>query len=179
LISSILFVSAPFAIELVGGPQFAPSVDVLRILAVGAPATFLVAVWAFALLSLRRYRELIVANAVIVVVAVALCLVLIPPLGAKGAATVTASLEVILAGGYAFALTRADKELRPRLERVPRIALAFAPAFALALILPVHPVAAAVIGVLTFALLLKLLRVLPEELFEAVLHRRRPAGGVQ
>jgi len=167
-----LFVGAPFAIEVVGGPDFAPSVTVLRILALGVPATFLVATWSFALLSLKRYRELIIVNGLVVATAIGLCLALIAPYGADGTAVVTATLEVVLASGYAVALMRWRRDLRPRLERVPRIALALAVAFALGLLAPVYPVAGVAVGLLTFALLLKAFGALPEELFHALAGRR-------
>jgi O-antigen/teichoic acid export membrane protein len=163
-----LFVGGPFAVEVVGGPDFTPSVTVLRILALGVPATFLVATWAFALLSLKRYRELILVNGLVVALAIGMCAVLIPLYGARGAAIVTASLELLLACSYVVALTHRHPELRPRMERVPRIVLALASAFALALLLPLHPVAAVAAGLLTYALLLKALGVLPDELLHAV-----------
>ncbi|HEY7933294.1 MAG TPA: polysaccharide biosynthesis C-terminal domain-containing protein [Solirubrobacteraceae bacterium] len=167
-----LFVGAPFAIEVLGGASFHPSVAVLRILALGVPATFLVATWAFALLSLKRYRELIVVNGVIVVLAIVLCAVLIPAFGARGGAIVTATLEVTLAIGYVFALTRGHPDLRPRLGQTPQIALALALAFAAALVLPVHPVIAVAIGSLVFAAILMTLGALPDELIQALAHRR-------
>jgi O-antigen/teichoic acid export membrane protein len=167
-----LFVGAPFAIKVVGGPDFVPSVEVLRILALGVPATFLVAVWAFALLSLKRYRELIVVNGCVVTVAIGLCVILIPPYGARGAAAVTATLEVVLACGYAATLMRGHRDLLPSIERVPRIVLALGAAFALALLLPIYSVAAVAVGLLAFVLLLKVLGGLPDELLHAIPGKR-------
>jgi O-antigen/teichoic acid export membrane protein len=167
-----LFVGAPFAVEVVGGSAFAPSVTVLRILALGVPATYLVATWSFALLSLKRYRELIVVNAVMVLTAIALCITLIPPYASHGAAIVTATLELLLASGYAIALMRRDRDLRPSLHQVPRIALALAVAFAVALVVPVPSVLAVMIALPVFAAMLAALGALPEELLEAVMRRR-------
>lgn len=172
-IALAMFVGAPFAIKVIGGPGFAPSVTVLRILAVGVPATYLVATWSFALLSLKRYRELIVVNGVMVVTAIALCVALIPPYASRGAAIVTATLEVLLASGYAIALMRHQRDLRPSLSQVPRIALALAVAFAVALIVPVPSILAVMIGLPIFAAMLAALGALPEELLQAVRDRRR------
>lgn len=169
-----LFVGAPFVVEVVGGRGFLPSVDVLRILGAGVFGTFLSTTWAFALLSLRRYRQLILANGAIVVLGVTLCVALIPPLGAKGAAIVTATLEIVLAGAYALALMRHYPELRPLLGQVPRIVLALCVAFAVGILLPVHPVAAFAASSLVFGVLLTALGALPQELIQAL--RTRTAG---
>lgn len=166
-----LFAGASFAVEVVGGPSFEPSVTVLRILATGVPATYLVATWSFALLSLKRYRELIVVNGVMVVTAILLCLALIPPLAADGAAVVTATLEVLLAAGYAIALMRSERGLRPSLQRVPRIGLALAVALAVALLAPLPSVAVGLIAPAVFVAMLAVLRTLPEELLQAARSR--------
>lgn len=163
-----LFVGAPFAIGVVGGPSFQPSVTVLRILALGVPATFVLAVWSFGLLSLKRYRQLVLVNALTVVTAIALCAALIPLYGARGAAVVTATLEVLLAAGYAVALARRRPDLHPQLGRVPRIAFALATSFAVALLLPVPSVAAAAVGVPMFLLLARTLGAVPHELLHAL-----------
>jgi O-antigen/teichoic acid export membrane protein len=163
-----LFVGAPFIVEVVGGHGFAPSVSVLRILGAGVAGTFLAATYAYALLSLKRYRALILANAAIVALGVALCLVLIPAYGAKGGAVLTATLEVVLAGGYALALMRAHPELRHSLALVPRIALALACAFAVGVLLPVHPVLAFAAASAVLATLLAALGAVPAELLQAL-----------
>jgi O-antigen/teichoic acid export membrane protein len=148
---------------------------VLRILALGVPATFVLAVWSFGLLSLKHYRQLVLVNALMVATAIGLCVVLIPPYGARGAAVVTAALEVLLAAGYAIALMRRRADLRPQLRRVPRIALALTVAFVLALLLPIPSVAAAALGVPTFLLLTRAFGAMPDELLQAVSRRRSEA----
>lgn len=170
-ISLALFVCAPFIVRVLGGKGFEPSVPVLHILAAGVPATFLALTWSFALLSLRRYRQMIFANGLVVVLAMVLCAVLIPPLGAKGAAIVTATLEFALAAGYAIALMRGRPELRPALGRAPRVALALACAFAVGLVLPVHPLAALAAASVAYVSLLFALRAVPEELLHVLRSR--------
>ena len=58
-----LAVAAPFAIEVVAGTGFEASVPVLRLQAVGLVTSFLMVTWTYALLSLRLYRPLLLANA--------------------------------------------------------------------------------------------------------------------
>jgi O-antigen/teichoic acid export membrane protein len=174
LFTLCIIVGAPFAVAVVGGPKFHASIEILQILGIGVVGTFLVATWSFALLTLRLYRDLIVVNAIILALAVVLSAVLIPADQAHGAAVVTATLEVLLAGGYYAVLSRRHPELRPSVRHVPRVALAFAVAFAIAAALPVHPVIAVAVGVVVLFGGLLALRVLPEEFLQAI--RLRPGG---
>lgn len=171
-LSLLVVVGAPFAVSVMGGPGYAGSAVVLRILGCGVIATFLAAVFAFALLALRMYRTLIILNAAIVALAVVLCTTLIPAHGAQGAAIVTLSLEVTLASAYAAALFRAQRELRPGLALAPRIAAALALAFAAALAVPLPSVPAAAVGSAVLAIAVVVLRAVPHELVRAL---RRPA----
>jgi O-antigen/teichoic acid export membrane protein len=168
-----LVVGAPFVVSVIGGRSYSGSVVVLRMLGVGVPFTFLVATWAFALLSLKLHRQLIVVNAFVVVLAIVLSVALIPAGGATGAAIVTVTLEIVLSGGYAVALFTSRRDLRPSLGQVPRIALALTVAFAVAVVSPVHPVGAVLAGSVVFVAGLRLLGALPDELVQAVAERLR------
>ena len=174
LFTLCVIVGAPFAVAVVGGPKFHASIEVLQILGIGVVGTFLVATWSFALLTLRLYRELIVVNAIVVALAIALSLLLIPSDQAHGAAVVTATLEILLAGGYYAVLSHRHPELRPSVRQVPRVALAFAFAFGVAFALPVHPVIAVAVGVVLLFGALLALHALPEEFLQAI--RLRPGG---
>jgi O-antigen/teichoic acid export membrane protein len=172
-LSLCLMMGAPFAVSVLGGAEFAPSVGVLRILGAGVPATFLVATYSFALLSLRLYRQLIVVNGLIVLAAVLLSVLLIPAGGAHGAALVTVSLEVLLAAGYLLSLMHLRGDLVPSLQRVPRIAAALAVAFAVSLVLDGHPVVSTIVGSAVLLIALLLFRAMPEELLLAARRARR------
>jgi O-antigen/teichoic acid export membrane protein len=174
LLSLCTITGAPFAVEVVGGPSFHPSSSTLQILAVGITGTFLVATWSFALLTLRLYRDLIVVNGLIVIIAVTLSVLLIPAYQAHGAAVVTATLEVALAAGYGIVLSVRRPELRPSLRGVPRVLLAFGIALAISEALPVGAVAGTVIAACVMFAGLLALRALPQEFLDAL--RRRTAG---
>jgi O-antigen/teichoic acid export membrane protein len=174
LFSVCVIIGAPFAVDVVGGSSFHPSIAVLQILGLGIIGTFLVAVWSFALLTLRLYRELIVANGIVVVLAVLMCVLLIPSHEARGAATVTATLEVVLACSYALVLSRRRPDLRPSLQLLPRVALAIGLAIGLGLILPVDSVLATAASVLVMLSCLAALRAFPAEFLQAL--RARPGG---
>jgi O-antigen/teichoic acid export membrane protein len=151
-----------------GDGGYAGATAVLRILGCGVAATFLAAVFAFALLSVRMYRSLITINAAMVVLAVVLCTVLIPGQGARGAAIATLSLEVALACAYALALFRARHDLRPRLGTAARTVVALGLAFAVAFAAPLSPLLAAAAGSATLAVAVVALHAAPRELWAAL-----------
>jgi O-antigen/teichoic acid export membrane protein len=171
-ISLLVVTGGPFAAKVLGGPQYPGAGDVLRILGTGIGCTFLVALFAFALLSLQRFRILIAINTAILLLSILLCMLLIPDHGARGGAIVTVSLEVTLACTYAFALFTGNADLRPALARSARILAALAVAFIVALAAPVSSLASAVIGTAVLVPAVVALRALPPELLDAL--RRRP-----
>jgi hypothetical protein len=114
------------------------------------------------------YRALIAINAAMVTLAAVLCLTLIPPYGARGAAFVTLSLEVVLALSYGTVLLRTHAELRPSLALPARILLALALGFTAALALPLAPLLAAGAGSIVLALATVVLRAFPSELVSAL-----------
>jgi O-antigen/teichoic acid export membrane protein len=172
----VTLASAPFAIHVVGGKEFEPASGVLRILAAGMPATFLLATWAFALLSLRLYRQLVIASGTAVALALVLSGALIPSLGAKGAGITTAVLEVVLAALYGTLLMRARPDLRVSARVVPRFAVAAAAGAAAALFLPVHPLLAAGASAALFLGIMLALGAVPAEIFQALRGGLRARG---
>jgi O-antigen/teichoic acid export membrane protein len=172
LVALCLAIGAPVAIEVVGGPKFAPAAPLLAIQGVGLGASFVGAVWAYGLLSLHRYREILTINLTALLVGGGSIAVLVSIDGARGASIATAAGEFVLAVMNGVALVRADPVLMPPLRVVPGIALATGAAVASTLAdLPVlGSVALAgaiyVVGVLA-------LGVVPEELLEQLPWRRR------
>jgi O-antigen/teichoic acid export membrane protein len=170
----VTFASAPFAIEVVGGEEFDESVSVLRLLAIGMPATFVVATLGFALLSTRLHRQLIVANGIALGLAILLSLLLIPSHGADGSAITTASLELVLATSYGVLLVRARPDLLAWPKRLPRAGFAAALALAAALLLQEHSIVAAAAATAVYLGALLVMRAVPEEIGQALRDRPRP-----
>ena len=165
-------VGAPFAIQVVAGDGFEDAVPVLRLLGVALVTSFLVATWSFALLSLRAHRELLICNA-IAAVATAVGVVALEPLaGAEGAAIATVGGEGLLALSYALALRRRRPDLTPGLAVLPKIAVAAAIGGA-AVLLPIHPLAAALVALGAYSGVALLLHAVPPEFLNAV-RRREP-----
>ncbi len=171
--SVCVVIGAPFAIHVLdlGAHQFNPSIPVLRILGGAIPATFLLATFSYTLLSLRLYRQLLIANVAILGLAVVLSAAIIPSLGAEGAAIVSLTLEIVLMSAYIIALASARPEVRPSLAGTERIVLSLALAFGAGAALASHPVVGVVVASTVLAVALLALRAVPAELLALV--RRR------
>lgn len=170
-----VFLGAGFAIKVIAGTGYQQSVEVLRILAVALLGTFVISARGYALLSLDRLRAMLVSNAVALVVVLACGVPLIDAYGAKGAAIAMVAAELTLAVCYERALTRE----RPLLRLGPRFVLrGLAPALAAgaaASVLGLPSVVAAVLGVALYLAALLALGIVPEEILQALLKRRRAA----
>jgi O-antigen/teichoic acid export membrane protein len=166
----VIIAGAPLAIDVVGGPGFEGATPVLRWLAGALLTSFLVATWSFALLSLERYRDLLVCNAIAVAATAGAVLALEPPLGPEGAAIGTVLGEGALAVAYLVALRRAAPELTPSFGVAGKALLA-AVAPAAALLLPVGPIVAGAVVAVLYVAGVVTLRAVPPELVRALLRR--------
>jgi O-antigen/teichoic acid export membrane protein len=171
LIALGLAVGAPFAIHVIAGHRFEESIGVLRWQALALVTSFLMVTWNFALLSLERYREILLANLLAAVIAIAGTLALAPPLGAKGAALATVGAEAALAGASLWFLHRARPALMPRLGVVPKVVAADAAGVAVALAVPLPAGALAIVAGAVYCGVVLALRAVPPELFDALRHR--------
>ena len=166
-------VGAELAIDVVAGAEFEPSVDVLQLQALALPASFLLAVWGFALLSLSFYRGILLANGAALVVSLTLSIVLGRSHGAEGAALATVFGETTLAVCYALTLLRRRPDLRFKLAIVPRVLAALAVGAAV-LLIPGLPLEVQLLGVAgVYAVAAWLLGAIPAEVGQAL----RPRGG--
>lgn len=141
-----LELGAGFIANVLGGHAAAPAAAVLRIQGLAVMGTFVAVACSFPMLSLRRHRELLLANAFGLIVTLALAISLVPGLHARGAAVATVGAELALATVTALGLVRARPELRLPLSVVP-IALACGGlADQIARLTGVHPVLEVLIG---------------------------------
>ena len=168
----VVFFGAEFAVKLVGGPEFAPSVDVLRILACALIGTFVIAARGYALLSLGRLRAMLVSNAIALAVVFAAGIPLISAHGAIGGAIALLAAELTLASCYELALTGDRAQLRPPLSFLARVALAVAVAGTVTALTGLPSLPAAALAAVVYALAAIALRVVPDEVRHALLSRR-------
>jgi O-antigen/teichoic acid export membrane protein len=119
-----LITGASFIISVVAGSKFDPSVDVLRIQGVALIATFVGALLGYALLSLGRYREVLLINLSVLLASGVLTGVLASKFGALGAASATTAVEILYTGMLATAVLRAGTRPQVSFARMPRAVLA-------------------------------------------------------
>jgi O-antigen/teichoic acid export membrane protein len=168
-----VIVGAPFAIHVVAGSSFDPSIPVLRIQGAAMAATFLVATWGYALLSLRRYKPLLLANGFALALTVGLTLALAPDHGARGAAVSMTITEVTLALVYIVVLTRARPDLRVSLRILPAVVAGAVIGGALALLSGIPSGAGIVVASVCYVAVLWLAGAIPSEVRDVL--RRRSA----
>jgi O-antigen/teichoic acid export membrane protein len=162
-IALALVLGAGFIIDVVAGPDFAPAAAVLRIQAVTVMVMFVMVSWSYALLSLRRHREILVITVVGLVINATLVAILGSSDGARGAAVATLVADltsVVLAGLY---LARTSPAMRPDLRVVPRMAIALAAGASVVLVPGVPDVVAMAVGALVYVAVLLALHAVPEE----------------
>jgi O-antigen/teichoic acid export membrane protein len=164
---------AQFVIHVVAGPEYAASAEVLQIQGVALVATFVLAGWGYALLAMKRYKEVLLANLLAFLVSCAATLTLASSHGAVGAAVATVCGETVLAVGSLVVLVRGHRELRPRLGIVLKVVLAAAPAVVLALLPGVPSLARALLALLAYGVVIVLTRAVPEEALELLPARMR------
>jgi O-antigen/teichoic acid export membrane protein len=164
-----VILGARFAVDVVAGASSHASIGMLQILGIGIPATFLIATWSFALLSVREYRGLLIANGIAILVQVGVTLPLASAHGGRGTAVGAVLTELTLAVAYAVALMRSHPDLRVSPRLVPRVAVAAAlAAGAGALGLTVHPVVAVAAATAVYFGALAVMRGIPTEVIEAL-----------
>lgn len=170
-------VGAPFAIRVIAGSGFEPSVDVLRVQAGALIPSFVFAVWGFALLALARYRGVLLANGVALLASAITTLSLAPAFGAFGAAFATLIGDTCLAIGYGVALMRGSPDFRVSLALVPSVGLAFGIGTCALLIPGVPNVVALSVSEVAYVAVLLALGAIPDEVRDAFgWGRSRPAA---
>lgn len=166
---------AKVAIDVIGGADFAPSVDVLRIQGLTLAATGVSVAAGYGLLTLRRYRAMLIMNAVALVVTIILTLVLVPAMGAQGAALSTVLTETVLTIGMVGALLHYRPALIRGLIGAPLIVAVGAAGIGVALLLGLPAIPALVVANAVFVVGIVAIRRVPPEIREVL--RRRTGGG--
>jgi O-antigen/teichoic acid export membrane protein len=159
---------AQAAIDVIGGRAFEPAVDVLRVQGLTLAATGVSVAAGYGLLTLRRYRAMLWLNAGALVVTVVLTLVLVPAMGASGAALATVATETVLAVGVLAVLLRARPALLGGLRGAPAILASGGAAVAVGLLSGLPALAALVAANVVFLVGIVGTRRFPPELRQAL-----------
>ncbi|HEX3392548.1 MAG TPA: oligosaccharide flippase family protein [Solirubrobacteraceae bacterium] len=159
-----VFVGAKDIIAIVAGPEFEPAAEVLQIQCLGLLGSFVTAVLVYALLSLGRYRAILLLTCGPLILNAALTVALVPAYGAKGAATATATGELLLAGAAVVVLGRVMAPQTIRIAPVVRSIALAVPFAGLALVTGVPSLMLAVVSGGLYLAAVWLLGWLPEGL---------------
>jgi O-antigen/teichoic acid export membrane protein len=172
-----LITGASFVIALIAGPRFDPAIVVLRIQGVALAATFAGAVLGYGLLSLGRYREMLLINLAVLLLSGLLTSVFASADGAVGAAGATTTVELLYTGMLAIALVRVGTRPQVSVGGIPRAVLA-ALLGTLALVPPGLPdVVRPLLALSIYGAGLMALGVIPAELLEQIQRWRRSRFG--
>ena len=159
-------VGAPLALQIVGGPHFAPAAPVLAVQGIGLGAMFVSLVWANGLLGLGLYRQILASSLGGLILTAALVAALVPIDGAQGAAIGTSTGEIALAIAQCVVVVRRRPLLRPSLRIVPGVTLAVALGLAPLELTAIPVIARLAISTVLFAGALLLTRAYPAELLD-------------
>lgn len=165
-------VAAPFALDIVAGSGYSAAVEELRLLSIALFATFVIALGGFTLLSLERYRSLVAANLIGLVVSAVLAASLGASQGETAGAIAVVCADLTLAALYLVALARGGDGIQLAGWIVFKVLIAAAVASATLLIPGLPVIAQAVVIGAVFGGAIVALRAVPDELIEAVRARR-------
>jgi O-antigen/teichoic acid export membrane protein len=135
--------------RVIGGAEFEPAGDVLRIQVVALLFIALYQIWTVALVALGRQRQLIFTNAVGLLAVAVFAAALVPPLGAKGGAMASVAADIVLAGLIYWRLHLSTGRVTVRTGFLVRVAVAALAAGA-ALLLPIGDIPASILAAIVF-----------------------------
>jgi O-antigen/teichoic acid export membrane protein len=165
----IVFLAKP-VIELLGGDAYAGAASVLRIQGFSLIGLFLGQAWQLGLVSIRRQRDVAVANGIALVFVIGLGLSLIPWLGADGAGAAAVAAETLLASILLFMLHR--QHTAPDFRFAWKVVLASLLALSPLLVPGLPEVAGAAIAALLFLAVAWFTQLVPPEVIDAFGLRR-------
>jgi O-antigen/teichoic acid export membrane protein len=135
--------------RVIGGKEFEPAGNVLRIQVVALLFIALYQIWTVALVALGRQRQLIFTNAIGLLAVGVFAAILVPPLGAKGGAMASVSADILLAGLIYWRLHVTTGRVIVKSGFLARVAVASLASGA-ALLLPIGDIPAAVLAAIVF-----------------------------
>ena len=115
-VAAVLIVAAPLIMRILGGKELEAAANVLRIQAVAIGLMFVAFAVGAALFTLRRHRDMVVANTIGLSVALGAALALVPANGARGAAVAAVIAEAVLVLCEGALLARALRGARADLQ---------------------------------------------------------------
>jgi O-antigen/teichoic acid export membrane protein len=181
LIILVTIRAADPVMRVIGGAEFEPAGNVLRIQVIALLFIALYQIWTVALVALGRQRQLIFTNAVGLLAVAVFAAILVPPLGAKGGAMASVAADVVLAGLIYWRLHVSTGRVTVRAGFLLRVAVASLASGA-ALLLPIGDIPASVLAAIVFLAVGFAVGMVPKELRDVLgsnglMRRRRVPNG--
>ncbi len=151
----------------IGGAEFEPAGNVLRIQVVALLFIALYQIWTVALVALGRQRQLIFTNALGLAAVAIFATILVPPLGAKGGAIASVSADIVLAALIYWRLHVSVGRVTVKTSFLVRVAIAAAASGA-AMLLPIGDIPAAILAAIVFLGVGLAVGMVPKELRDLV-----------
>jgi O-antigen/teichoic acid export membrane protein len=165
LVTSVL---AEPALRLLADEEYADAAAILQIQAFALVGVYLAQTWTLGLVSLRRQRDVALANGVALAAVLVLGFALIPPFESKGAAVAGVVTEVLLAVLLLGLLYRRERDVAPDLRFAWRPAVALAAGAAVLLVPGVSGWLAGVLVAVAFVAAGFVVRAVPAEIVPAL-----------
>ena len=169
----VVAVLAEPALRLLFDDEYAGAADILQIQAFSLVGVYLAQAWTLGLVSLRRQREVALANLAALLAVVVLGLVLVSAYGAEGAAVAGVVTELALAVVLLWFIRRREADVMPDLRFVWRPVVALAAGAAVLLVPDISDWAAGLGAGAVFIAVGFAVRAIPAEVLAAL--RGRPA----
>jgi PST family polysaccharide transporter len=168
----VMSAASGFIIAVVAGPTYREAASVLSLQVFALVASFVLAGWSFALLSLRLHRGLLAANLASLAVLSVATIVLASRYGATGAAVAMLLGELTLALSTLTALIRGRQQYRPHLGVVPRVVVVAVAALVAGAVPAMPSIVRGVVATVVYVAGLFITRSAPPELVHLLPSRR-------
>jgi O-antigen/teichoic acid export membrane protein len=164
---------AGFAVRILSGGSSPAVVAVMQIQSIALITQFVSTAWQYGLLALHVYRPMFWISAGALALNLALTLILVPLLAARGAAIAFSIVELAGAAGTLYVLLRTRRDLRPSLGLPGRVLCAGALGAATVFLPGVTSLERCAIAGAIYLGALLALRAIPPEMLQAVAQRPR------
>jgi O-antigen/teichoic acid export membrane protein len=166
----VVFAVATPVVRLLGGPEYSGAGPLLRVQVWALVPLSLGSVFSFALLSLKRQRDIAIATVAPLLTVLVVGTYLIHVYEGIGAAACGVAAEGVLCAMLAWRLARADEDVLPRLAFAWRPLVALG-AGLLVLLLPLSPWLDGALAAVAYVVVALVVRAVPPELVAAVRSR--------
>lgn len=172
LVALVTFRAAEPVMELLGGSEFGPAGDVLRIQVLALLFIALYQIWTVGLIALGEQRQLILANGLGLLGVTVFAVALVPEFGAKGGAAASVLGDALLASLIYWRLHRSTGRVTVGLGFLLRVAIAAAVALVPLFVPGLPDLVAAALSAVVFLGVGLLIGMVPQEVRAAI----RPDG---